>query len=247
MIRQGLSLLLLSSVGAIDVELRKSSARALPRAFHANPGVSHRRSAVSGGASAAACRRTRLYSLSDAGESVLRLQQDVGLQEQTHQVQPRMQASAFDGGSALSADKLHVQEVPINPLKFNGVGAAPHGKAAVWKSHLSHVLDGISALFSLGCVSCTLACMGILEWSTLATMVLFVGSFSTAMGSLMVLATAAVSVMAIIDTLRTGRDKHAASDLEEDALNALAAPPRRLGSMNGRRDRGGGKKIEISR
>ena len=28
----------------------------------------------------------------------------------------------------------------------------------------------------------------------------------------MVLATAAVSVMAIIDTLRTGRDKHAASD-----------------------------------
>ena len=65
--------------------------------------------------------------------------------------------------AGLSADELHVQEMPINPLKYNSV-AKPEGKRAIWKAHLSHLLDGLSALFSLACGSATLACMGVLEW-----------------------------------------------------------------------------------
>lgn len=64
----------------------------------------------------------------------------------------------------LTADELNVADVSMNPLEYKSVVAEPRGKHAVWKSHLSHLLDGLSALFSLACGSATLACMGVLEW-----------------------------------------------------------------------------------
>jgi len=188
-------------------------------AFHGSGCVSHRRTALAHEGGAATCRRTRLFSLSESFDKFSlssrpdrsRADADVGEQP--------------DRG--LSEEEIHVKEVPINPLKYKGV-AKPEGNRALWTAHLSH-LDGLSALFSLACGSATLACMGILEWSTLATLGVFVGYFSTAVGSVMVLATAVVGVLALVDTVRTSSKKF--EEQEEEALQALAAPPRRLGSM----------------
>jgi len=77
----------------------------------------------------------------------------------------RMEAGAGAGANAAgkTADEINVADVPINPLKYKSVVPPCRGPAC-WQSHLSHVLDGLSALFSLVCGSATLACMGILEW-----------------------------------------------------------------------------------
>ena len=77
----------------------------------------------------------------------------------------RMEAGAGAGANAAgkTADEINVADVPINPLKYKSVVPPCRGPAC-WQSHLSHVLDGLSALFSLMCGSATLACMGILEW-----------------------------------------------------------------------------------
>lgn len=148
----------------------------------------------------------------------------------------------------LTADELNVADVSMNPLEYKSVVAEPRGKHAVWKSHLSHLLDGLSALFSLACGSATLACMGVLEWSTLATMVAFVGYLSTVVGSLMVLATAVVGVLALFDTVRTSGPgpEQEVSALDDGSLQALAAPPRRLGSMGARLGSTGGGRIGSS-
>ena len=123
-----------------------------------------------------------------------------------------------------------MHEMAFQSLQVDGASTEPGRQKGQWQAHLSRILDGISALFSLACGSATLACMGVLEWSTLATIGVFVASLSTAIGSLMVIATAAVGVLAVLDMLRTYAVD---DDAEEDALQALAAPPRRLGSMGG--------------
>ena len=144
--------------------------------------------------------------------------------------------SSESGGKEANAKETSIEHeqpmrgVALEPLQVNGVSPEPHGRRGGWQALLSHVLDAVSALFSLACGSATLACMGVLEWSTLATLGVFVASLSTAIGSLMVVATAAVGVLALFDTLRTSA---ADEDAEEDPLQALAAPPRRLGSMGG--------------
>ena len=132
-------------------------------------------------------------------------------------------------GAALSCDEALVQQMPTQSLDSHGRGR----KRALWHSRVSLVLDGLSGIFSLACGTATLACMGIVEWSTLASLAVLVGSLSTAIGGLMVLATAVVSILAVMDTFRTLQSKENDAHLEEEALQALAAPPRRLGSMSG--------------
>ena len=136
-------------------------------------------------------------------------------------------------GAALSCDEAlslrAVQQMPIPSLDSHGRGR----KRALWHSRVSLVLDGLSGIFSLACGTATLACMGIVEWSTMASLAVLVGSLSTAIGGLMVLATAVVSILAVMDTFRTLQSKENDAHLEEEALQALAAPPRRLGSMSG--------------
>jgi len=130
-------------------------------------------------------------------------------------------------------DDLLVQEMPsMECLKDDANKVKSLEERGAWQAYFSRILDGISALFSLACGSATLACMGVLEWSTLATLGVFVAWLSTAIGSLMVVATAAVGVLALLDTLRTSADD---TDADGDALQALAAPPRRLGSMGGKK------------
>ena len=132
-------------------------------------------------------------------------------------------------GAALSCDEALVQQMPTQSLDSHGRGR----KRGLWHSRVSLVLDGLSGIFSLACGTASLACMGIVEWSTLASLAVLVGSLSTAIGGLMVLATAVVSILAVVDTFRTRQSKENDAHLEEEALQALAAPPRRLGSMRG--------------
>ena len=132
-------------------------------------------------------------------------------------------------GAALSCDEALVQQMPTQSLDSHGRGR----KRGLWHSRVSLVLDGLSGIFSLACGTASLACMGIVEWSTLASLAVLVGSLSTAIGGLMVLATAVVSILAVMDTFRTLQSKENDAHLEEEALQALAAPPRRLGSMSG--------------
>ena len=126
-------------------------------AFQANSGVSHRRAAY------VSCRRTRFFHLSDASGPALHIGAGAGSQSEQ-----ALQSKAVNGvkrvDRALLTDEHIVQKMPLKPLEFKGVGAMPHCKSEAWKARITHVLDGMSALFSLGCVSATLACMGILEW-----------------------------------------------------------------------------------
>lgn len=121
------------------------------RAFQASPGASNRRPALSGRGDSAACRpRTAVSALSDAGDNLRSSAARVG-------------AGAGANAAGKTSDEINVADVPINALKFQSVVPPCRGPAC-WQSHLSHVLDGLSALFSLMCGSATLACMGILEW-----------------------------------------------------------------------------------
>lgn len=188
-----------------------------------------------------------MHALADAGDNMRSPASRIEASGQGAAAEAgRAEAGRAEGeGEVLTADELNVADVSINPLKYKSVVAEPRGKHGMWKSHLSHVLDGLSALFSLACGSATLACMGILEWSTLATVVAFVGYLSTAVGSVMVLATAVVGVLALFDALRTPGPgpQGEKSALDDGSLQALAAPPRRLGSMKGRLGSTGGGRI----
>lgn len=201
---------LLSTALSLAVAIETTGRPKGHMAFQARPCGSHH---SQGAHHAASCRRTRLYALSDAVGNAARVETNSDMHTDLQQ-----------------ADEL--QAVPINPLKYHGVGAKPHDKRASVACALSHVLDGISAVFSLACGSATLACMGILEWSTIAWLAVIIGYFTTAVGSLMVLATTAVGVLALVDTVRTPPGSGNKQAVVEEALQALAAPPRRLGSMS---------------
>jgi hypothetical protein len=276
---------------ARSVAARLLTVASLGRAFQVSPGAANRRPALSDRGDSAACRsrRTAVHALADAGDNMRSPASRIEASGQGAAAEAgRAEAGRAEGeGEVLTADELNVADVSINPLKYKSVVAEPRGKHGMWKSHLSHVLDGLSALFSLACGSATLACMGILEWrsvpcatyrcpahlmamllcclrtspsllppfhltsvvhvlcSTLATVVAFVGYLSTAVGSVMVLATAVVGVLALFDALRTPGPgpQGEKSALDDGSLQALAAPPRRLGSMKGRLGSTGGGRI----
>eukprot|EP00277_Geminigera_cryophila_P013637 CAMPEP_0179451932 /NCGR_PEP_ID=MMETSP0799-20121207/35943_1 /TAXON_ID=46947 /ORGANISM="Geminigera cryophila, Strain CCMP2564" /LENGTH=213 /DNA_ID=CAMNT_0021247599 /DNA_START=172 /DNA_END=813 /DNA_ORIENTATION=- len=187
-------------------------------AFQGNPCALQRSPTLQGVRDTASCRmpKTRLHSLSEAS-TVAHLEENVD-RHMDHQLKARTEP-----------------EVSIDPLQLlprhHGMVVKPHNQRASIACIVSHALDGISAIFSLACGSATLACMGILEWSSIASLALIIGSFTTAVGSLMLLATTAVGVLALFDAVRTPAVS-GKTQAVEDVLQALAAPPRRLGSMN---------------
>jgi len=217
-----------SMAGALNVgelELRQP-ARQL--AFVNVGSATHRRFQMLAPADAASCRRTRPCSCSEAGDSTPQTSRMAGGSDARGKKEPRSGEVDVQRG-----DELLVQEIPsMDSLEHDGASVKSLDERSAWQAYLSRILDGISALFSLACGSATLACMGVLECSTLATLGVFVASLSTAIGSLMVVATAAVGVLALLDTLRTSANDE---DADDDALQALAAPPRRLGSMGGKK------------
>jgi len=211
---------------AMETAAPSSSMREPMLAVLQAPG--HRRFQMLAPADAASCRRTRPCSCSEAGDSTPQTSRMAGGSDARGKKEPRSGEVDVQRG-----DELLVQEIPsMDSLEHDGASVKSLDERSAWQAYLSRILDGISALFSLACGSATLACMGVLEWSTLATLGVFVASLSTAIGSLMVVATAAVGVLALLDTLRTSANDE---DADDDALQALAAPPRRLGSMGGKK------------
>ena len=87
------------------------------------------------------------------------------------QEQPAKQSDAR-GILSMDVGEVLVQKVPVQVLEQTG-----ERKRTMWKAHLSHLLDGFSALFSLACGSASLACLGFIEWSTLATIVVLIGCY----------------------------------------------------------------------
>mmetsp|Transcript_94947 Transcript_94947/g.138673 ORF Transcript_94947/g.138673 Transcript_94947/m.138673 type:complete len:305 (-) Transcript_94947:630-1544(-) len=145
-------------------------------AFQGNPCALQRSPTLQGVRDTASCRmpKTRLHSLSEAS-TVAHLEENVD-RHMDHQLKARTEP-----------------EVSIDPLQLlprhHGMVVKPHNQRASIACIVSHALDGISAIFSLACGSATLACMGILEWSSIASLALIIGSFTTAVGSLMVMPT----------------------------------------------------------